>query len=77
MFYFDPLYFVFALPALLLAFYAQFKVKSSYRKYLRVPNQQGISGLEAAKRLLYDNSLSQVRIEGTRGELTDHYDPRT
>lgn len=77
MFYFDPLYFVFALPALLLAFYAQFKVQSSYRKYLRVPNQQGISGLEAAKRLLYDNSLSQVRIEGTRGELTDHYDPRT
>jgi len=71
MFYFDPLYFVFALPALLLAFYAQFKVQSSYRKYLRVPNQQGISGLEAAQRLLYDNSLSHVRVEGTRGELTD------
>ena len=77
MFYFDPLYFVFALPALLLAFYAQFKVQSSYRKYLRVPNQQGISGLEAARRLLYDNGLSHVHIEGTRGELTDHYDPRT
>ena len=77
MFYFDPLYFVFALPALLLAFYAQFKVQSSYRKYLRVPNQRGISGLEAAQRLLYDNGLSHVRVEGTRGELTDHYDPRT
>lgn len=74
---YNPLYFVFALPALLLAFYAQFKVQSSYRKYLRVPNQQGISGLEAAKRLLYDNGLSHVRIEGTRGELTDHYDPRS
>lgn len=77
MFYFDPLYFVFALPALLLAFYAQFKVQSSYRKYLRVPNQRGISGLDAAQRLLYDNGLSHVRIEGTRGELTDHYNPRT
>ena len=77
MFYFDPLYFVFALPALLLAFYAQFKVQSSYRKYLRVPNQLGISGLEAAQRLLYANGLGHVRVEGTRGELTDHYDPRT
>ena len=77
MFYFDPLYFVFALPALLLAFYAQFKVQSSYRKYLQVPNQRGVSGLEAAQRLLYDNGLNHFRIEGTRGELTDHYDPRT
>jgi len=77
MFYFDPLYFVFALPALLLVFYeAQVKVLSSYRKYLRVPNQRGISGQEAAQRLLYDNGLSHIRIEGTRGELTDHYDPR-
>jgi Zn-dependent membrane protease YugP len=42
-----------------------------------VPNQQRISGLEAAKRLLYDNGLSHVRIEGARGELTDHYDPRS
>jgi Zn-dependent membrane protease YugP len=73
---FDPLYFVFALPALLLAFYAQWKVRSAYSKYLRVPNWRGISGLEAAQRLLAQTGL-RLNIEGTPGELTDHYDPRT
>lgn len=77
MFYFDPMYLVFALPALLLAFYAQFKVQSAYRKYLQRPNWQGISGLEAARYLLSSAGLSHVRVEGTPGQLTDHYDPRS
>ncbi len=76
-FYFDPMYFVFALPALLLAFYAQFKVQSAYRKYSRVANRLGITGLEAARRLLSASGLSYVSIEGIPGEMTDHYDPRT
>ncbi|MFQ6015101.1 MAG: zinc metallopeptidase [Anaerolineae bacterium] len=76
MFYFDPMYFVFALPALLLAFYAQFKVKSAYSKYTRVPNERGITGLRAAEQLLYDNGLGHINIEGIPGEMTDHYDPR-
>jgi Zn-dependent membrane protease YugP len=77
MFYFDPLYFVFALPALLLAFYAQFKVKSAYAKYTRVANSRRLTGLDAARIILGPEGLHDVAIEGIPGELTDHYDPRT
>jgi len=75
--FFDPLYLVFALPALLLAFYAQAKVSSAYNKYLRVENWRGLSGLDVARHLLQATGLYQVKVEGTRGHLTDHYDPRT
>lgn len=77
MFFFDPMYLVIAMPALLLALYAQMKVKTSYQKYLRVPNMRNISGEEAARRLLAESGLSYVNIEGIPGELTDHYDPRS
>lgn len=77
MFYFDPMYFVFALPALLLALYAQFKVQSAYRRYSRIANQRGITGLEAARHLLSAAGLGHVSIEGIPGQMTDHYDPRT
>ncbi len=73
----DPLYFVFALPALLLAFYAQFKVQSAYNKYLRVENWRGLSGSDVARHLLQATGLYHVQFEGTRGHLTDHYDPRS
>ena len=76
-FYFDPMYLVFALPALLLAFYAQFRVSSTYGKYSRIANMQGISGLDAARSLLDASGLHGVSIEGTPGTLSDHYDPRT
>jgi len=52
MFFFDPLYLIIAMPALLLALYAQAKVKSAYAKYLRVPNMRNISGEETARHLL-------------------------
>ena len=77
MFYFDPMYMVFALPALLLAFYAQFKVQAAYSKYTRMPNRRRISGLEAARHLLSALGLSHINIEGVSGQLTDHYDPRS
>jgi Zn-dependent membrane protease YugP len=77
MFFFDPMYLVFALPALLLAFYAQFKVQSAYGKYSQKSNWRGISGLEAARYLLSSAGLSHVRVEGTPGQLTDHYDSRS
>ena len=76
MFYFDPLYLVFALPALLLTFYAQWKVKSAYSKYSKVPNRRGQSGLDFARQILGPLGLSYIGIEGVPGELTDHYDPR-
>jgi Zn-dependent membrane protease YugP len=77
MFYFDPMYLVFMLPALLLAVWAQAKVKGAYAKYTRVPNQRGLTGLDAAKIILPQEGLLDVSIEGIPGELTDHYDPRT
>ena len=77
MFFFDPMYFVFALPALILAFYAQWRVQSAYKKWLRVRNTRGLTGMQAAKMLLNYNNLGHISIEGTPGALTDHYDPRT
>lgn len=77
MFWFDPMYLVFALPALLLAFYAQMKVQSAYNTYLRVQNRRGITGLQAAQQLLIASGLGHVNIEGVPGQLTDHYDPRS
>ena len=77
MMFWDPTYLLFALPALLLAFYAQFKVRSAYNKYLRVENWRGLTGLDAARHLVQATGLVNVKVEGTRGHLTDHYDPRT
>jgi len=73
----DPMYLVFALPALLLAFYAQAKVQSAYNKYLRVENWRGLTGFDVARQLLQSTGLYNVQVEGTRGQLTDHYDPRS
>ncbi len=74
-FYFDPLYFLFALPALALAMFAQWRVSSAYDKYTRVPNAKNMTGVEVAQYLLRANGLN-LNVQGTRGNLTDHYDPR-
>ena len=76
MFYFDSTIFL-LIPAIILAFYAQFKVKSSYGKFSQVPNRRGITGYETARRILDANGLQHIQIERVSGELTDHYDPRT
>ncbi len=77
MFYWDPMYFVFVLPALLLAMWAQMRVRAAYGQYLRVANERGLTGLQAAEQLLRSQGLSHVSIEGAPGQLTDHYDPRS
>jgi Zn-dependent membrane protease YugP len=74
-FYGDP-YFILVLPAFIFALYAQFKVKGTFNKYRRVTNKSGMTGAEAARRILDRNGLYDVQIEHVRGELTDHYDPR-
>ncbi len=74
-YYFDPRYFLFAMPALLLALYAQWRVRSTYAKYSQVANTTGLTGAETARRLLDAAGLFNVRIERIPGELTDHYDP--
>lgn len=77
MFYFDPMYLIFMLPALALAFFAQMKVRSAYATYTKVRNSRGMTGLDAARTILGPEGLLDVQVEGTPGELTDHYDPRS
>jgi len=76
-FYFDPLYMAFLIPALLLSVGAQMWVKSSFARYGQVPNRRGLSGAEAARRILSAAGLGEVRVETSQGFLSDHYDPRT
>ncbi|MGB9880321.1 MAG: zinc metallopeptidase, partial [Anaerolineae bacterium] len=77
MFFWDPMYLIFVLPALLLGLWAQARVQSAYNRYMRVANARGLTGLEAAQHLLRAQGLGNVSIEGTTGQLTDHYDPRS
>ena len=65
------------IPAIILAFYAQFRVKNAYRRFSQCGNSRGITGYETARRILDANGLRHIVIERTGGELTDHYDPRT
>jgi Zn-dependent membrane protease YugP len=68
--------FLLLLPVLAFALYAQNKVRSTYRKFLKVPAQRGLTGAESARRLLDAAGLHSVPVEITEGTLTDHYDPR-
>jgi len=63
-------------PALLLALWAQYKVKSTFSKYSKVPASCGLTGGQVAERLLRDGGIPEVEVEGIAGSLTDHYDPR-
>ncbi|MBN1504415.1 MAG: zinc metallopeptidase [Candidatus Eisenbacteria bacterium] len=74
--FFDPT-FILLLPALALAFYAQWKVKSTYTRYLGVPSSSGRTGREVARAILSRNNMDDVKIEMAEGTLSDHYDPRT
>lgn len=75
--FFDPLWLVFAGPALLLALFAQMKISGTYGKYSKIGNMRGLTGLAAARSLLQSQGLHDVKIEGIPGRLTDHYDPQT
>lgn len=76
MFYFDPLYFVFMVPAIIFVMFAQHRVKSTFQKYSQVPTSQGITGAQAAAEILRSNGIYDVQIERIQGALSDHYDPR-
>jgi uncharacterized protein len=62
---------------MLLGLYTQTWVRKTYQKYEASPNGLGLTGLEAAKQLLARYGLTQVAIERTPGQLTDHYDPQS
>ena len=71
------LYFLFALPALLLGFWAQMKVQSAFKKYSQVRTYANFSGAQVARYMLDQNGLQSVKVETTNGTLSDHYDPRS
>ncbi|HZF00919.1 MAG TPA: zinc metallopeptidase [Methylomirabilota bacterium] len=76
MFYgFDPLYFLFALPGLLIGIWAQIKLSHAYGKYSKVPVDSGMTGAQAARRILDDAGLGDMPVEEVPGHLSDHYDP--
>jgi Zn-dependent membrane protease YugP len=75
LFYFDWTMLI-VLPAFFFSLWAQFKVNSTYEKYSKQRTRRGITGADAARRVLNENGLYDVKIEHIRGNLTDHYDPR-
>lgn len=75
MFYIDPLYIALLLPGFLLSLWASWKTKSAFNKYSRVRTLQGLTGAQAAQRMLDSAGIHDVRIVATRGFLSDHYNP--
>jgi Zn-dependent membrane protease YugP len=71
---FNYLLFVF-LPGLIIGLWAQWKLHSAYGKYSQVPVDSGLTGAQAARRILDDAGLTDVPVEEVEGHLTDHYDP--
>ena len=74
-FFFDPTMIV-LLPAILIAFYAQYKVKNTFNKYNEVQITSNLTGADAARKILTRNNLDNVEIKKTDGKLSDHYDPK-
>ncbi len=69
------LWLLLALPGLLLGLWAQYKVKSAFSKYSKIKNSRGMTGAQAARAMLDHYGLYDIRIEETKGTLSDPYDP--
>lgn len=76
MFFLNPTYLLFMIPAFILMALTSWYVKSAYAKWSRVAAGSRLSGYEATRRLISSNGLQGLQIQGTPGELSDHYDPR-
>nr|WP_320025591.1 zinc metallopeptidase [uncultured Acetobacterium sp.] len=68
--------FLLLIPGVIFAAYAQHQVSSAYKAYSKVATKNGMTGADAAQRLLNANGLNTIAIENVAGNLTDHYDPR-
>lgn len=75
--FFNPLFWLFALPGLLLGLFAQARVRGAFNRFSKVRTLRNVSGAEVARQLLDANGLYDVAIEETNGFLGDHYDPRS
>jgi len=73
--FFNPLYFVFALPAMLFAMWAQYRVRSSFARYSKVRNMNSVGGLEVAQVLMRNEGLEYLSVNQVPGDLTDFYNP--
>ena len=76
MFFFDPMYLIFMIPAFALMGIASWYVRHAYSKWSQVRATSGLTGHMAAQRLISTGNLYGVQVQGTAGQLTDHYDPR-
>jgi len=76
MFYYWDSTYILVIIAMLLSLWASFGVKSTFAKYQEVKTARGITGSEAARRVLDMNGLQNIRVERVGGELTDHFDPK-
>lgn len=74
--FFDPTM-ILLIPAVILAIWAQSKVKSTYKKYSRIANRSGLTGADVARRILDRFGLQDVEVKASSGMLSDHYDPRS
>lgn len=73
---FNAFYFLFMIPGLLLGIWAQIKMKSTFAKYAQVPTLNGLTGAEAARRILDGAGLQNVPVQRVAGRLSDNFDPR-
>ena len=76
MLFFDPMYMIFMIPAFILMALTSAYVRSSYNKWSRIRATSGLTGAQAANRLISTGNLYGVQVTGTQGQLSDHYDPR-
>jgi len=74
--FFSPTYLIYMIPAFILMAITSWYVKSAYKKWSRVQTSSRLTGAQAAQRLMSTGGLYGVQIQGTAGNLTDHYDPR-
>ncbi len=70
-------YIILVLPMVILSVIASARVKSSFKKYTKVLSSRHITGAQAAVEILNYYGITNVRVEKTSGNLTDHFDPRT
>jgi Zn-dependent membrane protease YugP len=73
--FFDPVYFLFLSPGILLALWAQYRVHSAYKEASQIPARSGLTGAQAAGAMLDSVGVQGVHIEPVEGYLSDHYAP--
>ncbi len=74
---FDFYYIVLILPAILISLWAQVRVSGTFNRYSKVYSYKGLTGAQAARKVLEMNGIYDVAIEPVAGNLTDHFDPKS